>query len=220
VELLRQARLLEVVLPESKAFDVEDQEAHAGPYATAWNRTLSVLDALEQPTFSVALAALVRELGDRDDPRDALIESVGQRWRLSNDEITHAAWARRHESLVRSARAAPWPRLQRILIRDEFIEELLALAEAVARVLDGSTEEIAFCRAKLALPPEERNPPPLLTGNDLIRAGLTPGPAFHVILEAVRDAQLEGQIHTKEEALEYALALWRKLTSGGGGATA
>jgi poly(A) polymerase len=42
----------------------------------------------------------------------------------------------------------------------------------------------------------------LLSGNDLIAAGHTPGPEFARMLEAVEDAQLENRIRTKQEALE------------------
>jgi len=45
-------------------------------------------------------------------------------------------------------------------------------------------------------------PPRLLSGDDLKEAGYQPGPAFSKMLEAVEDAQLDGKIHTKEEALE------------------
>ena len=47
------------------------------------------------------------------------------------------------------------------------------------------------------------NPPPLLTGHDLVRHGLEPGPAFKTILDQVREAQLERRIHSKREALEW-----------------
>jgi tRNA nucleotidyltransferase/poly(A) polymerase len=209
VQLLRESSLLEVILPEAKAFDVEDQEAHAARLGTSWERTLAILAALEHPSFPIAFAALVRELGERDHPADSLVETAGGRWRLSNEEIAEAAWVRRQETMVRQARNIPWPRLQRVLI-GKHVSGLMTLADAVARVVDGSADEIAFCRKKLALPPQELNPPPLLNGNDLIRAGLTPGPIFHALLDAVRDAQLEGKIHTTEEALKYALELYRR----------
>jgi hypothetical protein len=45
-------------------------------------------------------------------------------------------------------------------------------------------------------------PPCLVTSHDLIALGLRPGPAFRDILEVVYDAQLEGQVKTREEALE------------------
>ena len=47
------------------------------------------------------------------------------------------------------------------------------------------------------------NPPPLLTGHDLVRHGLTPGPDFAAILERVREAQLERVVNSKREALEW-----------------
>ncbi|MBW3597466.1 MAG: CCA tRNA nucleotidyltransferase, partial [Planctomycetes bacterium] len=203
-ELLRQSRLLAVLLPESHESAPSDIEDLNDEPLARWRRTLEVLDALREPRFPVALAALVREIGDRDDPRDRLIEAIGSRWRLSNEETAYAAWIRRHESLIHDACEAPWPRLQRVLI-DDRAEDLLALAEAVAKAEGGSAEAVEFCRRKLALPPEELNPPPLLTGDDLIRAGLRPGPQFRELLETARDAQLEGTLHTRDAALAFAL---------------
>ena len=48
------------------------------------------------------------------------------------------------------------------------------------------------------------DPPPLITGEDLIALGLKPGPHFKEILDTVRDAQLDGDVHTKQEAMELA----------------
>jgi len=45
---------------------------------------------------------------------------------------------------------------------------------------------------------------PLLTGKDLIAAGYEPGPLFSEILNAVEDAHMDGEINTKEQALELA----------------
>jgi poly(A) polymerase len=50
-------------------------------------------------------------------------------------------------------------------------------------------------------PPEELRPQRLLNGADLIAAGYRPGPEFSRMLEAAEDAQLEGRVRTKEEAL-------------------
>jgi poly(A) polymerase len=54
---------------------------------------------------------------------------------------------------------------------------------------------------------EKISPPPLLTGKDLIAAGYSPGPWFSKVLSASEDAQLEGQIATKEEALQLAASM-------------
>jgi poly(A) polymerase len=55
-----------------------------------------------------------------------------------------------------------------------------------------------------ALQSEDVAPLPLLTGDDLTRAGFIPGPKFKRILDDVYDAQLEGTISTKPEALALA----------------
>ncbi|MFI5176533.1 MAG: CCA tRNA nucleotidyltransferase, partial [Terriglobia bacterium] len=54
-----------------------------------------------------------------------------------------------------------------------------------------------------ALKPEEARPNPILTGNDLIDLGYTPGPEFKKILTALEDAQLENQITDRKSAVDY-----------------
>jgi poly(A) polymerase len=51
------------------------------------------------------------------------------------------------------------------------------------------------------LEPAERHPK-LVSGHDLIRLGLAPGPRFRQLLTAVEEAQWEGMVRTREEALE------------------
>jgi poly(A) polymerase len=66
----------------------------------------------------------------------------------------------------------------------------------------GGLELYEFARAKYeATPTEEVRPALLLTGRDLIEAGYKPGPEFKRLLAVAEDAQLEGRIRTKEEAL-------------------
>src|SRR5437867_2607759 len=50
-------------------------------------------------------------------------------------------------------------------------------------------------------PAQQIKPAPLVTGDDLIAAGFKPGPIFKEILHAVEDAQLEGKLRSREEAL-------------------
>jgi poly(A) polymerase len=52
------------------------------------------------------------------------------------------------------------------------------------------------------------SPTPFLTGDDLSAAGMKPGPAFRRILEGVYDAQLEGQVTNRAEAMELAARLY------------
>lgn len=52
-------------------------------------------------------------------------------------------------------------------------------------------------------------PLPLITGEDLIAMGMSPGPLFKKVLHAVYDAQLENRIGTKSEAMSMAKDLAR-----------
>jgi len=196
LELLSETALLEVILPETELGLSEP---------AAWDRTRAILAALDSPTFPVALATLLREL-HLADPSKNLPQTVFQRWKLSTDELTGLEKFLREEPIIRTAPEQPWPQLQRILTTPR-IDELLTYSAAVAQILDGSTSAIDFCRAKLALPSAELNPPPLLTGDDLKQLGLPPGPAYREILEALRDAQLNKLITTRDEALQHATLL-------------
>jgi poly(A) polymerase len=53
---------------------------------------------------------------------------------------------------------------------------------------------------------------PLVNGKDLIALGMKPGPEFKEILEKTREAQLEGIIKTKDDAIGYIKETWK--TSG------
>ena len=52
-------------------------------------------------------------------------------------------------------------------------------------------------------PPEEVHPPRLVTGEDLKEMGFQPGPQFKEILQAVEDAQLDGRLRQRDEALDF-----------------
>jgi poly(A) polymerase len=61
-----------------------------------------------------------------------------------------------------------------------------------------------YTREKMAkLPAEQVRPKPLINGNDLIADGYAQGPRFSEILRAVEDAQLEGRLQSREDALEF-----------------
>jgi hypothetical protein len=79
--------------------------------------------------------------------------------------------------------------------------ELVALREALGGTSDAAA---AFCRERMAWPAERLNPPPLVDGSDLIAGGHPPGPNFALLLEKIREAQLNGEITSRDEALELA----------------
>jgi tRNA nucleotidyltransferase/poly(A) polymerase len=67
------------------------------------------------------------------------------------------------------------------------------------------TDRIATIQIELTdLESVDCAPPPLITGDDLTATGMNPGPIFKRILDSVYDAQLEGKISTREQAMEMA----------------
>jgi tRNA nucleotidyltransferase/poly(A) polymerase len=182
LKLLRVTNLLVHVLPEL-----------ANLSEAAINETTQVLTALTQPSISLALAALLLPA-----PRSPLpAPLLGRRLRYTNKEVDRAVWVLANEPAIAEAPQLPWPKLQRLLSHDG-THELLALHEAIAGPDDPA---LAFCRERLAWPAERLNPRPLLDGSTLIHHGLTPGPHFSDLLEQVRDAQLNGEVNSQQEAL-------------------
>jgi poly(A) polymerase len=84
------------------------------------------------------------------------------------------------------------------------IEELLELARLDAMASNKNLTYHNFCRQKLCeLGAEAIQPAPLLRGRDLLDMGFEPGPRFGQILEAVTEAQLEGTLQTREQAVVW-----------------
>jgi tRNA nucleotidyltransferase/poly(A) polymerase len=191
VGLLHGTGLLVAILPEAAALATSD-----------WERTMAVLANLREPSFPLALAALLRGIAERvaREGRGNLVEQVGRRWKLSNDERERTRWLVEQGTSLLEARSRRWSKLQPLVICEGF-EELIALHEADAFATGGEMEDVAHCRDLAAKPREELDPPPLVNGDDLIRLGVPQGKIYKEILERVRAAQLDGEITTKEEAL-------------------
>lgn len=189
VRLLLDTGLASEVLPEIVPAALQDERA--------LEQSLALLEQLEQPGFPLALAAL---LGRRVEPQAA--EEICRRWRLSNRETDRVRWLLEHCDALRAAPSQRWSAVQPVLIAAG-AEDLLALGEAEARIGLGDRDDVAWCRRQLERPREELNPPPLVTGDNLKGHGVPPGPAYSMLLDRARKAQLDGEISTQEEALHY-----------------
>jgi len=176
-----------------------------------------MLEGLQQPTPTLALGVLLHDLGKpptfavrerirfdghvevgvkmageicrrlrlslRD--RDRVLELVGQHMRFKD-----------FGNMRRSTQL-------KFLALDGFAEHLeLHRLDCLASHGDLGVYEQAR-RMMLETPPEVVRPVPLLTGYDLIELGYAPGPLFREILQALRDAQLEGRLGTQEDALAW-----------------
>lgn len=221
VQLLRETGLLAAILPELVPLAERLVALDRPELGNLWQRTLAVLDRLSQPQFPLALAALLHAAawhsheppgGEGAHQAAAIVPQVAERWRLSNKESERAAWLVDHHRALVDAQRMPWPQLQRLLI-SEGIQDLLNLHQAIAEAAGRDASHVDFCRGRLELPSEELNPPPLLTGDDLIRHGIPQGKIYKTLLDQVRDAQLEKTIVSREEALALAERIWQQTGS-------
>jgi poly(A) polymerase len=189
----------------------------AGPdVADLWEHVLRVLDLLgDRPSFPLAFAALLHDVGKprtvgRTPDRYTFYghEHVGRRMasdiclrlKLSTDERERVEWLVEKHQVLADVRQMRTSTLKPLLAHPG-IGELLALHRADALASGRGVEHVEYCEQLLReWSAEDLNPPPLLTGHDLTRAGFKPGPLFKRLLDAVREAQLDGMIATAKEA--------------------
>jgi len=188
VRLLMETGLAAAVLPEIVPADPAGR--------SRLDAALAVLERLIDPGFPLALAALLHCWVDA-----AAAAAVCQRWRLSNRQAQRTAWLVEHHAALRRARAMRWSQLQPLLVA-EGIDDLIALEEAASLAGSGDASHVTWCRSLVAQPRELLDPPPLVTGDDLLRHGVPPGPEYRALLQRVREAQLDGEVRSQPEALE------------------
>jgi poly(A) polymerase len=201
VRLCRQLGLLDHVLPEVTASTGVADDAE-------WTHTLDVLDALPDPTFELAAAALLHRLPSTSTTRRGThdlhtVPAVCRRLKLSNQELEAIAWLVANQHALDAAPELPLAQLKRLLAHP-LAGDLVKLIRAQVDAANADATAINFVETYLRTTPrEEIDPPELLTGDDLICLGCRPGPHFKSLLTRVRDAQLEGRLATSAEAIEF-----------------
>ena len=197
IELLAETGLAKEVLPEIATGDSA---------AKAWGEAARIIDALDEPSLASALAALYEPLGA------APLRQAANRLRLSNREVKLAGWLQEAVAMFNEPNepdepdvaGRPWSEVQPWLAHEDAF--LLAdLLRARADCGRGSGATAAWVTAQIARPREELDPPPLVTGADLLAAGVAAGPAMGATLARLRALQLDGVIATREQALARAL---------------
>lgn len=196
LELLDETGLAREVLPE-----VAPADGDAAP-RVAWKQAAAVIDALDEPDLSTALAALFETAGEER------LRHTAHRLRLSNREVKLACWlvdavAALEDASAAEVAARPWSQVQPLLAHDDAY--LLAdLLRARADCGRGNADAAAWVTAQIARPQAELDPPPLVTGSDLMAAGIPEGRTLGAALAALRAKQLDGEITSREAAIEWA----------------
>ncbi|QDV17040.1 tRNA nucleotidyltransferase/poly(A) polymerase [Gimesia panareensis] len=195
MELACSAGLLKPVIPElASLWETEGS-------LSLWQQTLKRLEILQTHHFETAFAALLLDLPvANDQQRLETVYQICKQLRFSNHELNLVHWLIEQRESLQGASSFSLSRLKRLLAHPDF-PFLLELVEADLRSRNQSLADLEFCRQyRDHTPIEVLNPPPLLTGNDLIAAGIKSGPQFKELLTQIQDAQLEERIHTQADA--------------------
>ncbi len=221
-ELLEKSWLLSIVLPEIAAMKGVPQPPQYHPEGDVWIHTLLMIDGLPagvSPTL--AWGVLLHDVGKPPTFRPAsqtgdrirfdhhvdvglrMAEAICRRYRFSNEETEQiVALVANHMRFmaVDQMRTSTLKRFVRLPHFEEHMELHRLDCLSSHRNLDSYG---AVQRFLADTPTEQVRPHRVLTGTDLSEMGYIPGPLFSEILRAVEDAQLEGQIASKEEAEEF-----------------
>jgi UTP:GlnB (protein PII) uridylyltransferase len=197
---------------------LDEQLEHLVPRKAALRFACLIHDNAKPETFS-NVGGHVRFHGH--DTRGAeKAASLCRRYKLSNDtEKAVTRVIRQHMRLFNlAAPGGPSKNAMYRYCRDigDALPESLVLAQADARATreimpkEQFTDTTGPMAAILEyyytkfLKVEAR---PLLTGQDLIDRGLTPGPKFRIILEEIKELQAEGTLKDRLEALDHLATL-------------
>lgn len=218
-ELLDVTGLLVEVLPEVSALKGVEQPPQYHPEGDVWIHILLLLEGLEKGcSTSLAWGVLLHDIGKPPTFRVApdrirfdqhaevgtrMAQEICRRLRFSNEvteQITTLVANHMRFGDVKKMKESTLKRFMRLPRFEEHLE--LHRLDCSASHRDLSLYE--FVREKLEnTPQDEIHPAPLITGRDLIAHGWQPGPEFRTMLQAVEDAQLEGALRTREEAMSF-----------------
>lgn len=225
-ELLDQTGLLIYLLPEIAKMKGVEQPPQFHPEGDVWIHTLMMIGGLpagssptlawgvllhdvgKPPTFAPPAGPNGRIRFDRHvEVGVKMAEQICRRFRFSNEDTEQIlALVTNHMKFKDVPRMKP-ATLKRFVRVDKFGEHL-ELHRLDSLASHGKLDNYELVSRFIAeTSPEQVRPVRLLTGDDLIALGLKPGPRFKAILYNVEEAQLDGTIHTHEEAVRLAQTL-------------
>ena len=216
LQLLDQSMLLREILPEVAAMKGVQQPSEFHPEGDVFRHTLLMLQGMKRPSPELAMAVVLHDIGkpstytktDRirfheHAQRGAeMADDICLRLKCSTKSTERIVQLVQEHQRFLDVRHMKASTLKRFL-RQDYFPELLELHRLDCLSSQRPLENYEFCRSKLQeFQQESIRPPRLVSGKDLVNLGLSPGPQFKQMLDAVEDAQLEGMVRTRAEALE------------------
>ncbi|SDT89838.1 poly(A) polymerase [Verrucomicrobium sp. GAS474] len=221
LDLLDQSGLLAVVLPELAALHGVEQPPQFHPEGDVFVHTRLMLSGLRNAPLPLALSVLFHDIGKpptfavdetgrirfngHESVGARMTEKVMKRLRYSNEALEAVVACVANHMAFKDVPNMRLSTLKRFLARPTFETEM-ELHRLDCTSSHGHLDIYRLLQEKLAtLPAESIDPDPLVTGHDLMEAtGLTEGRRLGQLVRQIREAQLDGKIASKEEALALA----------------
>jgi len=221
-ELLDETGLLSPLLPDIARMKGVEQPPQFHPEGDVWIHTRLMLEQLAagcSPTL--AWGVLLHDVGKPptfkppSGPGDrirfdhhveigaAMAKEICRELRFSNEDTEQIESLVANHLRFKDAAQMKASTLKRFVRLPRF-EEHLELHRLDCLSSHRHLDAYEFVQRFFAeTPPDEVHPARLVTGEDLKQLGLVPGPQFKEILRAVEDAQLEGRLTGREDALAF-----------------
>lgn len=217
-EMLHSTGLLRNILPEIERMHGVEQPPEYHPEGDVWTHTLMLLEQLPAGcSATLAWGTLLHDVGKPPTFRRApdrirfdghveigvrMAEDICRRLRISNSDtaqIVELVANHMRFGDVKNMRSSTLKRFFRL----PHFQEHLALHRMDCLASHRDLSLYVFAREHFeTAEPENIRPKPLVTGDDLIGLGYRPGPRFKTMLSMAEDAQLEGRVASREQALQ------------------
>jgi poly(A) polymerase len=224
--LLHETGLLAVLLPEIEAMRGVSQPPQFHPEGDVFEHTREMLKAMALPDELLAWSVILHDVAK---PQTYFVDETGRerffghdiegtrlsrkimyRLRFSNQAVDRISRAVRNHMRFASVLKMRKDKVRRLIADDNFALELelhrldCISSHAQMDVFNFLLDKVIEQAGEVELPP------PLLTGRDLIKMGLKPGPQFKKILQKVSDMQLTNRLKTPAAARGFVKAKYLK----------
>jgi len=220
--ILRDLELLHVILPEITDLMGQEQPKNFHPEGDVFTHTINMLNAMEQPSITLAYAVLFHDIGKPPTASDSIdkngyphirfnghakvgaemTEAIMRRLRFPNQTIEEVALCVKNHMRFLDVQHMKQSTLRKMIAAPTFPIEL-ELHRLDCLCSHGNLDNYEYLKRvmKETGTPEKGLPPPWINGTDLLSIGVPKGPEIGKWLQKAYDMQLENRVENRDALL-------------------
>lgn len=219
--MLDQLGLLDVILPDVSKTKGQTQPPEFHPEGDVFEHTVLMLNMMQNPDITLAYAVLLHDIGKPLTARDVgdrirfdnhaeegseLAKTILRKLRLSNEHIDGITYCIHNHMRFKDVQKMKTSTLRKMIGAPTFPVEL-ELHKLDCLASHGSIENYEFLKnIQKQFENDQPLPPRWITGDDMLKLGISEGPELGAWLKTAYDAQLEDQFKNREELLAWLTA--------------